>query len=39
MRRLRIILATPFLLLGVLIKSIGIFILPAHTREEAKKLF
>jgi len=39
MNKLRIILATPFLLFSVLLKSIGIRVLPEHARAEAKKLF
>jgi|TARA_R100001480_G_scaffold131999_1_gene129253 hypothetical protein len=39
MNKLRTILATPFLLLAVLFKTVGIVILPKYAREEAKQLF
>jgi hypothetical protein len=39
MGKLRTILATPFLLLSVLFKTVGILILPKNAREEAKQLF
>ena len=39
MGKIRVILATPFLLLSVLFKLIGIKILPQYSRDEAKKLF
>ena len=39
MGKIRVILATPFLLLSVLFKLIGIKILPQYAREDAKKLF
>jgi hypothetical protein len=39
MGKIRVTLATPFLLLSVLFKLIGIKILPQYAREEAKKLF
>jgi|TARA_R100001163_G_scaffold42167_1_gene31884 hypothetical protein len=39
MKKIRVILATPFLLLGVLFKMIGIRVLPEYARKEAKELF
>jgi hypothetical protein len=39
MNKLRIILATPFLLFSVLLKGIGIRVLPEYARKDAKELF
>jgi hypothetical protein len=39
MNKLRIILATPLLIFSVLLKSIGLRVLPAYARRDAKELF
>jgi hypothetical protein len=39
MRRLRIILATPVLLFSVLVKTVGLKIIPADLRDGANKVF
>ena len=39
MNKLRIILATPLLLFSVLLRGIGIRVLPAYARKDARELF